>query len=99
MIVREVGDRSGIAASLEGRAGVFAKEGDLQRAARLDGAASALRNATGAARSLEEEATYKQQLASVRHGLAEDAFAAAFAAGRELLPEQAVAEALQRRQP
>jgi predicted ATPase/class 3 adenylate cyclase len=99
MIVREVGDRSGIAASLEGLAGVFAHEGDLQRAARLDGAASALWDATGAARSLEEEATYKQQLASVRHGLAEDAFVAAFAAGRELLPEQAVAEALQRRQP
>jgi tetratricopeptide (TPR) repeat protein len=99
MIVREVGDRSGIAASLEGLAGVFAQEDDLQRAARLYGAASALRDATGAARSLEEEATYKQQLASVRHGLAEDAFAAGFAAGRELLPEEAVAEALQPRQP
>jgi predicted ATPase/class 3 adenylate cyclase len=99
MIVREVGDRSGIAASLEGLAGIFAQEDDLQRAARLYGAASALREAIGAARPLEEEAAYNQQLASVRRGLAADAFAAAFAQGRGLLLEEAVAEALQPRQP
>ena len=99
MIVREIGDRSGMAASLEGLAGVFAQQDDLQRAARLYGAAASLRDATGAARSLEEEAAYQQQLASVRGRLAEDAFAAAFAAGRGLLPEEAVAEALQPRQP
>jgi predicted ATPase/class 3 adenylate cyclase len=99
MIVREVGDRSGIAASLEGLAGVFAQEADLQRAARLYGAASALREAIGAARPLEEEAAYTQQLTSVRRRLAEDAFAAAFAQGRALLPEEAAAEALQPRQP
>jgi predicted ATPase/class 3 adenylate cyclase len=99
MIVREVGDRSGIAASLEGLAGVYAREDDLQRAALLYGAASALREAVGAARLLEEEAAYNQQLASVRRGLAADAFAAAFAQGRALLLEEAVAEALQPRQP
>ena len=99
MIVREVGDRSGIAASLEGLAGVYAREDDLQRAALLYGAASALREAVGAARLLEEEAAYNQQLAWVRRGLAADAFAAAFAQGRALLPEEAVAEALQPRKP
>jgi hypothetical protein len=99
MIVHGIGDRAGMAASLEGLAGVFVQEDDLQRAARLYGAAASLRDATGAARSLEEEAAYQQQLASVRDGLAEDGFAAAFAAGRELLPEEAVTEALQHRQP
>jgi hypothetical protein len=99
MIVREVGDRSGIAAAIEGLAGVFAQEADLQRAARLYGAASTLREAIGAARPLEEEAAYTQQLTSVRRRLAEDAFAAAFAQGRALLPEEAAAEALQPRQP
>jgi non-specific serine/threonine protein kinase len=94
MIVREIGDQSGMAASLEGLAGLLTREGALERAARLYGAASALRDATGAARHAEEQTDYTQQLASLRAGLAEDAFEAAFTEGRGLLPGQVAAEAL-----
>jgi tetratricopeptide (TPR) repeat protein len=57
------------------------------------GAAEALRERAGAAGPRIDQAAYERDLAVARRGLSEDAFAAAWAAGRALPPEAAVAEA------
>ena len=67
--------------------------GALEPAARLFGAAAALFETAGASIWPIDRADYERNLAAVRAGLGEDAFAAAFAAGRAMRPEEAVAEA------
>jgi non-specific serine/threonine protein kinase len=87
-----VGDKMGIVGSLRGLASIAALTGHFERAARLYGAAEALRESVGvpAARrhSLSERA-----VARARAGLGEPVFAAAWAAGRALPLPDAVAEA------
>jgi tetratricopeptide (TPR) repeat protein len=65
-----------------------------ERAARLLGAWEALREALGVPRVARECAEIERPVAAARGVLGEGAFAAAWAAGRELTIEQAVAEAL-----
>jgi hypothetical protein len=61
---------------------------------RLFGAADALRKALGTALVPGELETHDSQLGQARALLGKDAFAAAWAEGRALTVEQAIAEAL-----
>jgi hypothetical protein len=76
---------------LEGFAHVAGAEGDAERAARLFGAAEALREALGAPLPPVERAHYDRSVAATRAALGEEAFAAAWAEGRALSLEQAIA--------
>jgi hypothetical protein len=94
---RKVSDRRRIAGCLEGLALVAATRAELRYAAQLLGAASAVRGAIG----LRQEpilpslrSVYDHEVAAVRSGLGESAFSAAWAEGRAMTLEQAVAYAL-----
>jgi ATP/maltotriose-dependent transcriptional regulator MalT len=88
-----------LAWSLEGLAGVDAARGRLARAARIFGAAEALREEIHSPRPTALRAVYDRSLATVRAGLDETAFAAAWAAGRKMAPEQALAQETQEAGP
>jgi hypothetical protein len=68
---------------------------DGTRAARLWGAAEALREAAGTAMWAADQAEYERQRAALEAKMDAIALANAWSAGRELPPEQAIAEALQ----
>ena len=87
----ELGDRWISAISLEGLARVAAATGQPEAAARLLGAADAVRDATGATRSAYFRPLHERNLAQARARLGADAFEAAWAAGRTLTLEQAPA--------
>jgi DNA-binding CsgD family transcriptional regulator len=84
--------RSGIAYALVGLASVAAADGQPERAVRLLGAADAVLEALGLPVSYNHE-QQRRTLAAGRAALSEAAFAAAWAAGRALTPEQVLAEA------
>jgi hypothetical protein len=91
---RELGERLGIAECLEGLAAVADGTGQPDRAARLLGAAGTLREAIGAPLPPVDRPAHEAAVQATRGLLGEAAFAAAWAAGRALPLEQAVAEAL-----
>jgi hypothetical protein len=66
-----------------------------QRAARLFGAAAALREAIGAPLPPVEHAAYDRSVAALRAALPEAAFAAAWAEGRRMTVDQAIDTALE----
>jgi predicted ATPase/DNA-binding CsgD family transcriptional regulator len=80
-----------IASGLEGLASVVAVQGEPAWAAQLWGVAQALRDALGAPMPPIERKNYEQALAAARAQLGEQAFAAAWAEGRTMTPEQAIA--------
>ncbi len=80
-----------IAAGLEGLAYVVAGQGEPAWAAQLWGAAQVLREAIGAPLPPVYRATYQQAVAAARTRLGEKAFAAGWAQGRTMTPEQALA--------
>jgi predicted ATPase len=88
-------DRASIAWCLAGLGGVAALSNRPKRAARLWGAAEALRTAICCRSAFAARTTYERALAVARTQLDEEAVAAAWIAGRALLVEQAIAEALQ----
>jgi predicted ATPase/class 3 adenylate cyclase len=92
-LFREQEDSSGIAMGLAGLAGVAAAQLQLQRAARLGGAADVLLQ-TAEPLEPEDRLAYDQTITTVRAQLDNAAFAAAWAAGRALTAEQAIAYAL-----
>ncbi len=85
----ELGDRWISAISLEGLARMAVATGQPEAAARLLGAADALRDATGATRSAYFRALYESNLAETRAQLGNERFVTAREAGRALTPEQA----------
>jgi non-specific serine/threonine protein kinase len=89
----EQGERVFIAGDLRGLASVAAATRQYARAARLWGAAEALREAIGAPPT-RAHVRAQEAIAATRRGLGEEAFAAAWAAGRALSLAEAVAEAL-----
>jgi tetratricopeptide (TPR) repeat protein len=93
-LFRDLGDKKGIAECLMGLAGVICAQGQLQRAARLFGAAEALREAVGAVLWPANRIEYDRNVAALSAQISEDALAAAWAEGRALSLEQAVALAL-----
>jgi DNA-binding CsgD family transcriptional regulator len=85
-------DRGRIAACLNGLGIVAALAGQAERAARLCGAAEVLREAIGAPVP-RHRGQYERAIATTRATLGEQAFAAAWAAGRGLSLPDAVSEA------
>ncbi|HET9221890.1 MAG TPA: tetratricopeptide repeat protein, partial [Roseiflexaceae bacterium] len=79
---------------LEGLGGVAVVQGQLERAATLFGAAEALRESINVLMPPSERADYDRAVAAARAQLGEDAFAAAWEAGRALPLEQAIEVAL-----
>jgi non-specific serine/threonine protein kinase len=80
---------------LLGLAALAAQEGGPERAARLWGAAAALREAHGLHLPALLRARSEGYAAAARAQVGEAAFAAAWAAGRAMTLEQAVADALE----
>ena len=79
--------------ALEGAAGVAGAQGQPERAARLFGATDALRAAVGVPVRPVDRRLYDRDVTAVRAALGAETFAAAWAAGRALSLEQAIAEA------
>jgi non-specific serine/threonine protein kinase len=90
----EFGDPATIARSLEGVASVAVECGQPERCARLLGAADALRERIAHPVDAEDRRAYDRARETSRAGLGDDAFAAAWAAGRHLQGEEAIVEAL-----
>jgi len=84
----------GVAASLEGLAAVASGTDRPVEAARLLGAACALRACHGTPVPPSEQADNERTVALARRALGDEAFASAWARGQTLSLEQAVAEAL-----
>ncbi len=76
--------------------GALAALGQGERAARLCGAAEALREVTGVSMHTvsTHQALYKRQVAALRDQLDAETFELAWAEGRKMTLEEAVAEAL-----
>jgi predicted ATPase/DNA-binding CsgD family transcriptional regulator len=94
VVRRQVGNRQEIAESLEGLAMLAIAGGHAERAARLFGAAGALRQVGGSPAAHARRATLAEAVAAARGVLGEEAFAAAYRAGAALPPDQAMIEAL-----
>src|SRR5205807_3394915 len=90
LVLARVGQKLNIASGLEGLASMVALQGEPTWAARLWGAADALRNAMGAPMATVERPDYEQAVATARLKLGEKVFAAAWAEGRNMSPEQAL---------
>jgi non-specific serine/threonine protein kinase len=86
-------DRYGMANQLTDLAYVAAARGEVERAARLDGAATALRRLTGANITDVLQADYNRLLASLRDTLGHDRFENVWSFGRGQTAEQVVAAA------
>jgi tetratricopeptide (TPR) repeat protein len=84
---------------LEGLAATAGAQGRAERACRLFGAAAALREAGGWVLDPVYRADHAHHVAAVRGALAEEAFAAAWAEGRGMSLERAVALALEATSP
>jgi DNA-binding CsgD family transcriptional regulator len=87
----EVGEQRVIAACLVGLGEVVAAQHKLAWAAQLWGTADALRDALGVSILPIELADYERSLSAARVHLGERAFAVAWAQGRAMTPQQALA--------
>ena len=92
-VCREVWDRRGIARCLEGLSSLAAASGKPAQAARLFGAAEALRTAIGTPILPGEQQLYEGALSTASHELGLDHFARAIEQGRASPVERAIAEA------
>jgi predicted ATPase/class 3 adenylate cyclase/DNA-binding CsgD family transcriptional regulator len=90
-VARESGDKLTIIPSLEGLASAVAAQGNHAWAAHLWGAAEALRETIGAPLPPVERAPYHQAVTAARTRLGGHAFATAWAEGRTMSLEQALA--------
>jgi DNA-binding CsgD family transcriptional regulator/tetratricopeptide (TPR) repeat protein len=88
-VAREIGDTWATASCFEGLARVVATQGELVWAAQLWGTAEALRAGMGTPLPPVSRASYERAVAAARTQLGEQAFAAAWAEGRTMTPEQA----------
>lgn len=94
---RHLDDKPGIAASLEALAGLTAASGRHQHAARLLGAADALRRRGGYARLPWESPRYEADRKGACETLSAGEFDAAFAEGASLSIEEAITQAVKGR--
>ncbi|HLV81092.1 MAG TPA: tetratricopeptide repeat protein, partial [Chthonomonadaceae bacterium] len=90
-ICRELDNRRGITYALEAFASLAALPEQAERAARLYGAAEALRETLGAPLPANEREEHARRVECVRTALEAAAFAAAWAEGRAMTVAQAVA--------
>lgn len=94
----EIGN-AGIPGSLEAMAELGCEQGRTIHAARLFGAAEALRQATGAVRRPDEVGAFEADIACLRSVLEPDVLKEAWAQGAALSRDEAVALALRGRRP
>ena len=87
----ELQDAAGVAMNLEDLAGVAEARADDEKMVRLLGAADALRVATGILPGALDRDAHERAVATARARLGDEAFAAAWARGAALTPEQAIA--------
>jgi predicted ATPase/transcriptional regulator with XRE-family HTH domain len=87
---RSMGMLQGVAACLEGLAEVAATSDEFPRAARLWGAAAAVREASGAAVTSDARLTQATSIARARTALGEERFAALWAEGEAMTLDEAV---------
>ncbi len=90
-LMQEIKNRRGIASVLEGFATLTMLQQQARLAARLLGAAEALREAISAPVPPDERDDNEQSVAAARTQLGEKSFTAAWAEGRKMTPEQALA--------
>ncbi len=90
-LIQELGKEWLTPFNLEGLAGVVAAQGEPRWAAQLLGAAEALREVIAVPLMPADRANYEQAVRVARAQLGERAFAAAWAEGRSMTPEQALA--------
>jgi predicted ATPase/Tfp pilus assembly protein PilF len=93
-LLQELEEKRGMAECLEGLAGVAAKQGLFEPAARVWGAADAVREAISAPLSPAERARHEQIVAEARAQVDVVVWAKAWTAGRAMALEQALAEAI-----
>ncbi|MBI3739611.1 MAG: hypothetical protein HY258_11240 [Chloroflexi bacterium] len=91
---QRIGHRAAIAHQLECFAAIAKVEEQGQRAARLFGAAEALREKIDIPMTAMERVEYDREIADLRAGMDEKAFTAAWAEGRAMTMEQTIAYAL-----
>jgi predicted ATPase/DNA-binding CsgD family transcriptional regulator len=96
---QETGEKEGIATALEGLAAVAGVGGQPISAARLYGSAESLRDTLGAPLTPTDRSYYKQTVAAARAQLDEAPFQRAWAEGRAMTLEQAIAAAKQVKAP
>jgi predicted ATPase/serine/threonine protein kinase/Tfp pilus assembly protein PilF len=89
-IDRELGSADGMASSLDGYAAVMARRGAWERAARLAGAAQALRDVAGFEMQPVDRDSRDRYLAEVREHLGDAGYEAALLAGRALTIDEAI---------
>ena len=94
MVASEIGYYWGMIECLVGFAALSVSQGRGARSARLLAASEALQKTTEYALPVAEQAELDQMLEALRENLGEVAFAAAWAAGRAMTLEQAIAYAL-----
>ena len=99
VLFRDQGDQRGTAECLVGLAGVLGVMKQPDRAARMLGATEAALEAIGSQLSPTNAADYARCLAVARAQMDERAFAAAWAAGKSLPLDRAVAEVLESESP
>src|SRR5207249_11721608 len=88
-----------IAQNLAGLAAAWQAQGQTERAARLFGAADALREVISTPMDPTEHEVFDPPMAAARAALGEAAFAAVHAEGRAMPLEQAIADALEESHP
>ncbi len=92
-LAKALGDRLGIAVSFNGLGGVAIRQGQFARAARLFGAADALRQIIGAPLPQTAREDFERDVALLRSRAGEAEFARAWCEGRAMTLEEAVAYA------
>jgi DNA-binding NarL/FixJ family response regulator len=93
-LCRELGDQLVASESMEGLACAAGIRGEAERAARMFGAAQALRETVGYERAPREQALREPYLAAASSKLDEASWEAAFAEGKRMTFEKAVEHAL-----
>ena len=91
---RDLSDRLSMAHSLDSIAGTASRAGLAEAGARLFGASERLREELGAPIPASERVRYETGLARTRSAVGDEAYERAWAAGRALSLDDAVAEAL-----
>jgi predicted ATPase/class 3 adenylate cyclase len=92
---QELGDKYQIASLIEAFAALLVVKGEPERAARLYGGAEALREEAGIPLAPSERPRYEREVAAARAKLDEERFKAAWAEGRKMTLEEAIAYALE----
>jgi tetratricopeptide (TPR) repeat protein len=92
---RKTGRKPEVARSVEALASLMSVQGQRERAARLFGAAEALREAAGAPIPPGDRVDYEREVAAARAAPGEDAFSVVRAEGRAMALKHAIAFALE----